>query len=676
MSWSSIFPVFFEEAGFCNLSRTFATQQNADCNWFCIDNKFGKSGGGHLLVFSLFWKNSNLSEPDVPKMTREMLRTMPQNTMLRFSPWEHYIQPLLDAAAHLKNKRPEVAIRIYLAADLSFLIPDFTALGCEICLMKSSSIRHNPGAMWRFLALEEKGRLVTFADADRAMQVEADIAMTEEMARLGLKFWRVPVFQELNSVGQYNYRPIRASGFGSNLTLPAGDLMKALIWATQNGTISTKCRPPGEPEYTIFGTQWPDYGFDEWFLQAAVYPRVAQEGILTLVPSTVRSKILPLDIEYCTWANPNSEVCYFGVDDTMNQQKSARSQPGASLPIGKAPSALTDRRKKWRRGQRESTGQLAGLIFLPAAEDGPEARQMVTLLVASLLATEFAGEILIWRESGTAVIAGGNAAEVQERLGTWSDGTGVEKRSKPGVGKRLKKEGEREPKKKHEMGMKGAKGKVWADPELAGFARVLLLGPGALACRNVEYLLEPKTGWRTLAGLGWEASPVTAGRPWGHAIPEKTPSAAAQPVRRQSKGEREAIAKQQQQQVSVPVAKAFERGAVEVWDFAGKGNGRDNESSSKDERSAAEVIAAGTLLWVTAADAATQLQGVWQAWLARFAPEQAAVLSPMVALESGRPAGKNGDAGTAGEHTRPACREGRPALHLKPTRRSRTSKET
>jgi len=178
--------------------------------------------------------------------------------------------------------------------------------------MKSSSIRHNPGAMWRFLALEEKDRLVTIADADRADDLEADIAMTEEMARLGLKFWRVPVFQELNSVGQYNYRPIRASGFGANLTLPAGDLMKALIWATQNGTISTKCRPPGEPEYTIFGTQWPDYGFDEWFLQAAVYPRVAPEGILTLVPATVRSKILPLDIEYCTWANPDSELCYFG----------------------------------------------------------------------------------------------------------------------------------------------------------------------------------------------------------------------------------------------------------------------------------------------------------------------------------------------------------------------------
>lgn len=178
--------------------------------------------------------------------------------------------------------------------------------------MKSPSIADNPGAMRRFLALEEKDRLVTIADADRAEDLEADIAMTEEMARLGLKFWRVPVFQELNSVGQYNYRPIRASGFGANLTLPAGDLMKALIWATLNGKISTKCRPPGEPEYTIFGTQWPDYGFDEWFLQAAVYPRVAQEGILTLVPATVRSKILPLDIEYCTWANPNSELCYFG----------------------------------------------------------------------------------------------------------------------------------------------------------------------------------------------------------------------------------------------------------------------------------------------------------------------------------------------------------------------------
>ena len=238
--------------------------------------------------------------------------------------------------------------------------------------------------MWRFLALEEKDRLVTIADADRAMDLEADIAMTEEMARLGLKFWRVPVFQELNSVGQYNYRPIRASGLGANLTLPAGDLLKALIHATINGTISTKCQPPGEPEYPIFGTQWPDYGFDEWFLQAAVYPRVAQEGVLTLVPSTVRSKILPLDIEYCTWANPNSEVCYFGVDDTVIRSKSTPSLPLVPPPAGTAPPALAERRKKWRAAKdgkdvSAETGRLAVLIFLLAGLERVEARQMVRL---------------------------------------------------------------------------------------------------------------------------------------------------------------------------------------------------------------------------------------------------------------------------------------------------------
>lgn len=276
----------------------------ASDNLFAVEKVFNQTSKQHLQVHSVFFKKMNTS--DCVAGIKRLNQTQ------GFNPEEHRFKQLCSSAARLAKTRPDVGIRIYLAADLDFLVPKFLKFGCEIFLMKSSSIAHNPGAMWRFLALEEEGRLVTFADADRAMQAEADIAMTEEMARLGLKFWRVPVFQELNSVGQYNYRPIRASGFGSNLTLPAGDLMKALIWATHNGAISTKCRPPGEPEYTISGTQWPDYGFDEWFLQAAVYPRVAQEGILTLVPATVRSKILPLDIEYCTWANPDSELCYFG----------------------------------------------------------------------------------------------------------------------------------------------------------------------------------------------------------------------------------------------------------------------------------------------------------------------------------------------------------------------------
>jgi hypothetical protein len=60
---------------------------------------------------------------------------------------------------------------------------------------------------------------------------------------------------------------------------------------------------------------WPDYGFDEWFLQVALYPRAAFEGLLTFVPASAKSQLLPLDIEYTMWANPASEIQYFGWAD-------------------------------------------------------------------------------------------------------------------------------------------------------------------------------------------------------------------------------------------------------------------------------------------------------------------------------------------------------------------------
>ena len=89
--------------------------------------------------------------------------------------------------------------------------------------------------------------------------------------------------------------------------------MKAFIWHSRRGTIPAKCQIPGCGERPINGGSWPDYGFDEYFLIAAVYPRAARKGVLSFVPSNARSQLLPLDIEYVTWANPRSEVVYFGV---------------------------------------------------------------------------------------------------------------------------------------------------------------------------------------------------------------------------------------------------------------------------------------------------------------------------------------------------------------------------
>lgn len=178
--------------------------------------------------------------------------------------------------------------------------------------MKSSSVRHNPGAMWRFLALEEKTCLVTMCDSDRAPTAEPDILRTEEMAKAGLGMWRLPVWGDLAPDGTVPYRPMFGGQFGGCPRLPMRRLMKAFVWHSRRGSISAKCQLPACGERLIKGALWPDYGFDEYFLIAAVYPRAARKGVLSFVPSNARSQLLPLDIEYVTWANPRSEVVYFG----------------------------------------------------------------------------------------------------------------------------------------------------------------------------------------------------------------------------------------------------------------------------------------------------------------------------------------------------------------------------
>ena len=267
----------------------------------------------HVVSFSLFWKPAYQDDPDLPDLDRRTLKNAHRRGLVkRFRPWSHYVQPLLDCAPPILQKRPEVSFRVYLAQDLKFLAKDLVKAGCEVRLMKSSSIRHNPGAMWRYLALEDKGRLVTICDSDAAAKVEFDMLRTEEAANASLGMWRVPVWGDISEIGEVLYRPMFGGPFGVCTRLSAGKLMKACLWHHQRGTLSRMCQVPACGELPINGSIWPSYGFDEYFLIAAVYPRLARKGILSFIPTNARSQFMLLDIEYATWANPRSEIVYFG----------------------------------------------------------------------------------------------------------------------------------------------------------------------------------------------------------------------------------------------------------------------------------------------------------------------------------------------------------------------------
>ncbi len=319
MSWTDVFPVLTDEmvAGY---KAGVTTEERAQYEeWLGVARVLNPRRSKHTVCFSLFWKNIHAGDPDLPKPTRKILKKAKEMGILkRAEPWNHYIQPLLDGAKKVHAARKDAHFRIYLAADMDFLAEDFTKLGCEVRVMKSPSIRHNPGALWRFLALDETDTLVTFSDSDRAPNVLSDLERTDTMSRSGLGMWRVPWLIEKPIVDNPDaknanaYRPILGCQFGSCNAMPARMLMEALHWNTTHGHLGTECNPPGCAAQKVFGTVWPNYGYDEWFLQAAIYPRVAAGGVMTFLPANSDSRLVPVDIEYVTWANPRSEIYYFG----------------------------------------------------------------------------------------------------------------------------------------------------------------------------------------------------------------------------------------------------------------------------------------------------------------------------------------------------------------------------
>ncbi|MES2475493.1 MAG: hypothetical protein V4640_06915 [Verrucomicrobiota bacterium] len=316
MSWTDHFPVLGDNliAAWQNLAKNGEVAEIEAC--FAIREWINLRPARHLVSASLFWKPAYVGEQEFPPLTRELLRN-PRSYGIATrenDPWGHYVAPLLDGAAKLWASRPDITFRVYLAADLDFLIGDLTAVGCEIVLMESCSLRHNPGAMWRFLALEGD-TVVTVTDADRARDVIHDVTRTEAAVAAGLGSWRSPYTwgpaATHSNIAAW-YRPINACQFGTNACLPMRVLAEAFVWSVKNGMFPTAAPVAFGAAEEFFGSGWPGYGFDEWFLLCAVYPRLAAGGMLTVIRPGDHTlhHLFALDIEYCTWANPASEIVY------------------------------------------------------------------------------------------------------------------------------------------------------------------------------------------------------------------------------------------------------------------------------------------------------------------------------------------------------------------------------
>lgn len=334
MPWTDIFP-YLTIDHIKEYRRGANPEEKAElASWFRIAHRFNtQPEKDHIASFSIFWKNARASSPKFPRPTRETLISAHEHGLVEtLHPWRSLIQPLLAALPALVEEHPCTCFRIYLANDLDFLIEDFVAAGCEVCLMEHSSICGSPGALWKYLACGERNKWVTILDNTRLNEISGSLNTTNELRTTGLAAWRVPDAADFSAEGNVCYRPL-ASGYMGMLTgIPVTPLLKAFVWNSRKNTLPNLCTVPDAGPKQVRGANWPDEGFDQWFLTTTLFPRLAARGMVSLLAPSFRSFFLPLDIEYVTWANPNSEIVYKNSPTPGRDGTAARhgSLPGAS----------------------------------------------------------------------------------------------------------------------------------------------------------------------------------------------------------------------------------------------------------------------------------------------------------------------------------------------------------
>lgn len=311
MSWTETFPILTDEnIGQYDANATRTERATLE-DLLGVAQVINRQSKPHIVATSLFWKPLDICNPQLPTPTEELIRNAQQLGLVqRYAPWSYYVEPILNGARQLAQSHPEVTVRVYLASDLEFLVPHLKH-HCEVHLMRSSSICHSPGAMWRFLALEDFAETCTIMDADElATTTPAALRATMDLKARDLGFWRKPMMRDIDLNEFVVYKPIIATRLGTSQACSAGKLLRAFVWHIWQGTWSNYVTHPVYGRKELFGFRWPNYCLDEAFLYTAIYVRLAPTGCLTIVGLPVSSWYWGWDMEYVTAANPNSQLVY------------------------------------------------------------------------------------------------------------------------------------------------------------------------------------------------------------------------------------------------------------------------------------------------------------------------------------------------------------------------------
>lgn len=224
---------------------------------------------------------------------------------------EEFLPFIREAVLSLAADHPDTMLRIYLDPSWQAIASKLVDGGCEVVLMDRPSDGPNPAALWRYLALEEEGRAITFMSLESLPLIGGFMERTKALQESGLKVWRVPMDR------RRNYRPINPDNFACLQAYPTLELLCAYSWFMCNPL--AKIPLPSEDRFLEMEpssacerqASWIRPDLDEFFLLAVLYPRVAFDGMLTLVEADDQhSRWLILDTEYATWANPSNETIF------------------------------------------------------------------------------------------------------------------------------------------------------------------------------------------------------------------------------------------------------------------------------------------------------------------------------------------------------------------------------
>jgi len=310
--WEKFYPALTEEHLTAFREQCEPDEKKEIEDYFAVEDVIHRRESEQVIATSLFWKNVDVGDPDLPTPTLHLLQNAKQlGLSKRFDPWKHYVLPLVRGARKLAQQRPEATVRVYLARDLDFLIPMLQE-DCEVHLMRHSSLKHNPGAMWRFLAMEDAFDGLTVIDADRLEDAGTELLdRTVKLPSEGVMSWR-EVFRDgtkwelCGDRHYFQYRPIIGCAFGSRVRLPARRLMEAFVWHHKRRAFRLDVTLPDGKTAPHFQHPWPGYSGDEWYLATSVYPRILPDGVLTYDYKRIISPVSIADAALNAMTHPRS----------------------------------------------------------------------------------------------------------------------------------------------------------------------------------------------------------------------------------------------------------------------------------------------------------------------------------------------------------------------------------